>query len=186
MKRVAVVLIALVILTACTGKRDEMDRAMKLRADLLGSEGYSFTAHLTADYGYAIHEFTLYCEGRNNGDLGFRVEKPDTISGITGRFNGKEGAVTFDDIALTFPLMADGQVTPVSGPWILVKTLLGGYLTACNQEEEYLHLTIDDSYEDDALQLEIWLDGDNLPVQGEIYYADRRILTMKIENFRIR
>ena len=175
----------LVILVGCTGKRDEMDRAMNLRAALLGSGGCSFTAHICADYGDALHEFTLYCEGMNNGDLGFRVEKPDTISGITGRFKGKEGALTFDDVALTFPLLADGQVAPVSGPWIFLKTLLGGYLRACNQEENLLHLTIDDSFEEDALQMEIWLDENDIPVQAEVLYDGRRILTMEIENFVI-
>ena len=185
MKKLAALIIALVILSGCTGKRNEMDRAMNLRAALLGSEGCSFTAHICADYGDAVHEFTLYCEGRNNGDLGFRVEKPDTISGITGRFNGKEGALTFDDAVLTYPLLVDDQVTPVSGPWVFLKTLLGGYLTSCNQEEEYLHLTIDDSYEEDALQLEIWLNGSDIPVQSEILYNGRRILTMQIEDFII-
>lgn len=179
-------MIALVIFAGCTGKRDEMDRAMNLRAELLGSEGCSFTAQISADYGDEIHEFTLYCEGKNNGDLGFRAEKPETLSGITGRFRGSEGALTFDDVALTFPLLADGQVTPVSGPWIFLKTLLGGYLTACNQEGEYLHLTIDDSYEENSLQMEIWLSSENIPVQAEVIYADRRILTMQIENFQIR
>ena len=178
-------MITLVILSGCTGKRNEMDRAMNLRAALLGSEGCSFTAHICADYGDELHEFSLYCEGMNNGDLGFRVEQPETISGVTGRFKGKEGALTFDDVVLAFPLLADGQVTPVSGPWIFLKTLLGGYLTACNQEEDYLHLTIDDSYEEDALQLEIWLNGEGIPVQAEILYDERRILTMQIENFVI-
>ena len=179
-------MITLVILTGCTGKRAEMDRAMTLRADLLGSEGCSFTAHLTADYGDAIQKFTLYCEGRNNGDLGFRVEEPESIAGITGRFKGSEGALTFDDAVLAFPMLVDGQVTPVSGPWIFLKTLLGGYLTACAQEAEYLHLTVNDSYEEDALQLEIWLNEANIPVRGEIIYDGRRILTMEIENFLIR
>lgn len=178
-------MITLVILTGCTGKRNEMDRAMNLRAALLGSGGCSFTAQITADYGDELHKFALYCEGMNNGDLGFRVEQPESISGITGRFKGKEGALTFDDVVLAFPLLADGQVTPVSGPWIFLKTLLGGYLTACNQEEDYLHLTINDSYEEDALQLEIWLNGENIPVQAEILYDERRILTMQIENFVI-
>ncbi len=186
MKKLATLIMTLVILTGCTGKRAEMDRAMNLRAALLGSGGCSFTAHICADYGDALHEFTLYCEGMNNGDLGFRVEAPETISGITGRFKGEEGALTFDDVALTFPLLADDQVTPVSGPWIFLKTLLGGFLTACNQEEDYLHLTINDSYEEDALQLEIWLDGENIPVQAEILYDGRRIVTMQIEKFRIR
>ena len=66
-----------------------------------------------------------------------------------------------------------------------MKTLMGGYLTACNQEAELTHLMIRDSYEDDALDLEIWLDEEASPVQTEIGYEGRRILTMEIENFRI-
>ena len=86
---------------------------------------------------------------------------------------------------MSFPLLADDQVTPVSGPWILLKTLLGGYLTACTLEEELLRLTINDSYEEDALQLEIWLSSEDVPIQAEILYDGRRIVTMQIENFRI-
>ena len=178
-------MIALVILTGCTGKRDEMDRIMNLRAKLLGSEGCTFTAQIAADYGDALHEFTLTCEGTNDGDLGFRVESPDTLTGITGRFKGSEGYLTFDDVVLSFPLLADDQVTPVSGPWILLKTLLGGYLTACTMEEELLHLTINDSYEEDALQMEIWLSPEDAPVHAEIIYDGRRIVTMKIDHFQI-
>ena len=185
MKKLAALMIALVILTGCTGKRAEMDRIMTLRAKLLGSEGCTFTAQITADYGDTLHEFTLFCEGNNDGDLGFRVETPDTISGITGRFLGNEGFLTFDDVALSFPLLADDQITPVSGPWILLKTMLGGYLTACTMEEDLLHLTIHDSYEEDALQMEIWLNPEDQPIQAEIIYDGRRIVTMKIENFRI-
>ena len=185
MKKLAALMITLVILTGCTGKRAEMDRIMTLRAKLLGSEGCTFTAQITADYGDTLHEFTLFCEGNNDGDLGFRVESPDTISGITGRFLGDEGFLTFDDVALSFPLLADEQITPVSGPWILLKTMLGGYLTACTMEEDLLHLTIHDSYEEDALQMEIWLNPDDQPIQAEIIYEGRRIVTMKIENFQI-
>ena len=179
-------MIALVILTGCTGKRAEMDRIMTLRAKLLGSEGCTFTAQITADYGDTLHEFTLFCEGNNDGDLGFRVVAPDTIAGITGRFKGNEGFLTFDDVALSFPLLADEQITPVSGPWILLKTLLGGYLTACMEEEAMLRLTIHDSYEEDALQMEIWLNEENVPVNGEILYNGRRIVTMTVENFSMR
>ena len=51
MKRMVAVMIALVLLTGCTGKRDELDRAMKLRANLLGCLGCSFDVIITADYG---------------------------------------------------------------------------------------------------------------------------------------
>lgn len=186
MKKLLAALLALVILTGCTGKRDEMDRVMTLRATLLACEMCTFDAKITADYGDAVQTFSLRCEGRSDGTLGFEVLEPDTISGITGRFAAGKGELTFDDVALAFPLLADGQVTPVSAPWILLKTLLGGYLTACSMEEDLLRVTINDSYEEDALQLEVWLDSEDRPVQAEIVYDGRRIITMEVGSFQIR
>ena len=179
-------MIALVLLAGCTGKRDELDRAMKLRANLLGCLGCSFDVAITADYGDEVHAFGMHCESEGRGDINFTITQPETISGITGTISSGEGKLTFDETALYFPLLADNQVAPVSGPWILMKTLLGGYLTAACKEEDLLHLTIHDSYEEDALQMEIWLNGDDVPVFAEIIYDGRRIVTMAVENFQIR
>lgn len=186
MKQIAAVFLSLVLLTGCTGKRDELDRAMKLRANLLGCLGCSFDVTVTADYGDSYYTFVMNCQATGRGDLQFTVLQPESIAGITGEISSGEGKLTFDDVALHFPLLADDQVTPVSGPWILMKTLLGGYLTAANEEDDLLHLTIHDSYEEDALQMEIWLDGEDEPVNAEILYDGRRIVTMTVENFTMR
>ena len=175
----------ILLLAGCGGQPEGMDRAMALRAKLLGCTGCTFDASVTADYGDSVQEFSMACAGDNQGNLTFTVTEPETISGITGEFTGGEGKLTFDDVALAFPLLADGQVTPVSGPWIFLKTLLGGNLTACGEEGEFLRLTIDDSYEDDALRLDIWLSGEDVPLRGEISYGGRRILSMDIKNFRL-
>ena len=186
MKRITAVILVILLLTGCTGKRDELDRAMKLRATLLGCLGCSFDVAITADYGDEVHQFAMSCVSGGRGDLSFTVTEPESIAGITGTISSGEGKLTFDDVALQFPLLADEQVTPVSGPWILMKTLLGGYLTAASEEEDLLHLTINDSYEEDALQIEIWLSSEDLPVNAEIFYDGRRIVTMTVENFQIR
>ena len=186
MKKIAAVFLSLVLLTGCTGKRDELDRAMKLRANLLGCLGCSFDVTVTADYGDSYYTFVMNCQATGRGDLQFTVLQPESIAGITGEISSGEGKLTFDEVALHFPLLADDQVTPVSGPWILMKTLLGGYLTAANEEDELLHLTIHDSYEEDALQMEIWLNGEDEPVNAEILYDGRRIVTMVVENFSMR
>jgi hypothetical protein len=186
LKKIAAVFLSLVLLTGCTGKRDELDRAMKLRANLLGCLGCSFDVTVTADYGDSYYTFVMNCQATGRGDLQFTVLQPESIAGITGEISSGEGKLTFDDVALHFPLLADDQVTPVSGPWILMKTLLGGYLTAANEEDDLLHLTIHDSYEEDALQMEIWLDGEDEPVNAEILYDGRRIVTMTVENFTMR
>ena len=173
------------LLAGCTGKRDELDRAMKLRATLLGCLGCSFDVTVTADYGDEIYEFAMSCTSGGRGNVDFTVTKPESIAGISGTISSGEGKLTFDETVLQFALMADDQVTPVSGPWILMKTLLGGYLTAANEEGELLHLTINDSYEEDALQLDIWLDGEDRPVRADILYAGRRILALSVTNFQI-
>ena len=158
---------------------------MGLRADLLGCSQCTFDAVITADYGDELHTFAMNCTGSGSGDLSFAVTAPETIAGITGKFEGKKGMLTFDGFALEFPRLTDDQITPVSGPWILLRTLVGGYLTSCGPDGENLRVTINDSYEDDALALDVWLNGENAPIRAEILYDGRRIVTMDIENFRI-
>ncbi len=155
---------------------------MALRAKLL-SGGCSFDVKITADYGDQMYTFGVSCSGDVAGTLEFAVTEPETISGITGRITDGTGKLTFYGTALEFPLMADGQVTPVSAPWILLKTLQGGYLTSAGTDGELTLLTINDSYAEDALQLDIWLNGEDLPVRAEILYAGRRILTMEVSGF---
>ena len=184
-KKLSVLLIVLLFLGGCSGKQEELERAMTLRAKILASE-CSFDAKITADYGDKLYVFAMTCQGDSRGNLTFTVTEPESIAGITGIISQDGGKLTFDDMALAFPLMADDQLTPVSAPWIFLKTLRGGYLTSANTEEELLHLTIDDSYEEDALQLDIWLDGQNLPVQSDILYDGRRILTVQVSNFTLR
>ncbi len=186
MKKVGVWLILLLILSGCSGKSEEIDRGMTLRAQLLRADCCTFDTKITADYGDTLYEFCMACEMDSYGDMTFTVTAPETISGITGKITDQAGTLTFDDTALQFDKMADDQVTPVSSPWIFLKTLRSGYLTAAGMEEELLRLTIDDSYEEDALKLDIWLNDENIPTRAEILYDGRRILTLTVANFQIR
>lgn len=183
MKLLSAVL-AVLMLTGCGSKDTELERAMTLRAKLLPSS-VSFDAEITADYGDEIHTFSVFCEGDNQGNLGFRVTDPETIADITGRIDAGKGKLTYRDTVLAFPLLAEDQLNPVSAPWIFYSTLRSGYLTSAGMEEDLLRLTIDDSYEEDALTVDIWLDAEDTPVRAEILYDGRRILTLKIENFTI-
>lgn len=185
MKRVGAVFLLLFFLVGCSGKSKEIERGMSLRSQLLRASSCTFDAAVTADYGDALYEFAMACQVDDRGDMTFTVVEPETISGITGTISSSGGKLTFEDTALAFDLMADGQVSPVSAPWLFLKTLRSGYLTAAGMEGDLLRLTIDDSYEDDALQLDIWLDGENLPTRAEVLYGGRRILTLNVTNFQI-
>lgn len=183
MKKGVISLVLLIFLTGCDAS-SEIERGMALRSSLLRSGG-SFDARITADYGDKSYAFTMNCAFDETGDMTFTVAEPETIAGITGTVTDEGGALTFDDTALQFDLMADDQLSPVSAPWMLLKTLRSGCLTSACEEEDALYLTFDDSYEDDALHVDVWLKEENIPARAEIVYDGRRILSMDVENFVI-
>lgn len=184
MKRLAAALLFVALLTGCGSRKASLNRAMELRGKLIASQGCAFDAVITADYGNQTQTFSVACEADYQGNLTFTVKTPETIAGIRGKVSGEGGELTFDDQVLAFGLLAEGQVTPVSAPWLLVRTLLGGNVKSCTQEEGMLRISVDDGYQDDALHMEIWLEEDT-PKFAEVVWQDRRIITLEIENFRI-
>lgn len=185
MKRIIVLFVIVFLFAGCNNESSEMHRAAALRDSLAQCKQFQFTAKITADYEDRVHHFSLDCQGNSEGEVSFTVIEPDSISDISGTLSASGGKLTFDDKLLAFPMLADGELSPVSAPWLLIKALLSGYLSSCGADGQYLRLTIDDSYEEDALQLDIWLGSNELPVHAEILWQGRKILTMDVENFTI-
>lgn len=175
-------MLTLLLLCGCTGTENLLQPGMDLREKLL-KRNCSFVAQVTADYGDNIYTFRVGCTAEANGDLTFIVIAPESISGITGNIRADSGFLTFDDTVLAFPLIADGEVSPVSAPWLLIKTLRSGYMAGSGKDGDYLLLTLYDSYRSDALHVDIWLDQQNLPVRGEFLWQGRRILSIDVEEF---
>ena len=183
MKRLLVLVLLMALLCGCTEHQENMDRAMALRGKLQKST-VAFQVDITADYGSKRYNFTLDCQCDPTGNLQFSVVQPENISGITGTVASNTGKLIFDDQVLAFEILADGLISPVSGPWVLMETLRGGYLTSCSQEGDFLRLAIDDSYAENALHLEVWLDESDVPQKCEIYWQGRRLLSMNIKSFQ--
>lgn len=173
------------LLCGCSQENAALKQAIAFRNELLTASGCSFKASVTADYGDTLHTFSLKCDADQTGSIKFQLSEPDTLVGITGTISASGGELTFDNTALCFPLLADDQLTPVSAPWIMLKTLRSGYLTSACLEDSMLRLTLDDSYEEDALHLDIWLDEKRLPIRADILYDGKRILSVDVEDFVI-
>lgn len=182
MKKILCLPVLVLALAGCTGTSEEMEAALAFRSKLLGAERVTFQAEISADYIDHVEQFTLNCSADSAGALTFEVAEPKEIAGITGTVVGEQGTLTFDDTILAFPLMADERLSPVSGPWVIMKALRSGYITSCGMEGELLHITVDDSYADDALTLEIWISGETV-VAAEIAWQGRRQMTMELEGF---
>ncbi len=183
MKRLLWIIVIFCLLCGCSAGNAGMDRALKVRQKMLDSNGCSFDAMITADYTDSLHVFSMQCCTDSNSDLTFTVTDPDTIEGISGKIAKEGGQILFDDAVLAFPLLAEGQVSPVSSPWLFVKTLKGGYLSGCTYLDDGLLLQIHDSYEKDSLVADIHVNSNNIPVNCEIVWQGRRILSLGIRNF---
>ena len=55
--------------------------------------------------------------------------------------------------------------------------------TIINPEE--LKKTVDDSYESDALTLDVWLEDDRIPVRADIFWDNRKIVSLVVESFAL-
>ena len=181
MKRILAAGLVMLLLTGCN--QQTVQEPMKLRTKLY-EKACSFRAVVDADYGEVIYQFAMDCQADTAGNLKFQVVTPESISGITGTISEEKGNLTFDEKILAFPVISEGQVTPVTAPWHLLHTLRSGYIAGCGQDENYTRVMLDDSFSENPLHLDCWLDQDENPVRGEILYKGRRILTVHIEKFR--
>lgn len=179
MKKLLVFCLPLFLL-GCPARDTAMEEALALRGRLLGTD-CGFRCAITVDYGDTLESFALDCESKTDGTLSFTVAAPESISGITGRVEGEEAWLTFDDQVLAFPL-PQTQVSPLLAPWSLIQALRKGCITSVARSQEGLQLCVDESYADSALNLEIWT-KDGVPQSAQISKDGRRVVSMTLEGF---
>ncbi len=183
MKRILSVLLILFLLTGCGGTAHELERAVAMRGKILSAENCTFGAVVTADYGDKVYKFQMDCRTDKNGTVFFEILSPETIMGITGNISEETGRLTFDDKVLLFELLVDGQITPVSAPWLLMQTLRSGYIKGCDDSDGGIYIQINDSYSEDALHVDVWTDENDRPIRAEFLWDGRRVVSIDVENF---
>lgn len=185
MKRNLAVLIMLcVLLCGCKQSGDGIEQALVFRKSLLNGNGCKFVATITADYQDVFYTFAMNCMIDSIGNVKFEVVEPDTIKGISGNISEDEGKLAFDDKVLLFAVLADGQITPVSAPWLFINALKSGYINGCSKEEDGWMLDINSSYAQDALNTKIRIMSDR-PVYAEIIWQNRCVVKIDVEDFQI-
>lgn len=184
MKRFSLLLVLTILLSGCTSGDSQLKQATELRTQLIEAQSCSFYATISADYDTHIYTFQVSCDVKDD-TLRFRVNSPESISGITGEFTSSGAALTYDDVVLAFPVLAEGQLSPVSSLWVFWNSLKSGYLAGCGSNDNGFLLSIDDSYEEYPLHLDIQLDPQGIPVGAEIYWQQQRVILLEIYNFTI-
>lgn len=182
MKRIIPLLLVL-FLAGCGGANSKMDRALALRNSLEKGNGCEFSCAVTADFGEKLYCFEMDCSVDSTGNLTFTVMEPESISGVSGTVSKDGGTIRFDHVALAFDPLAENIPSPVCGPWMLIHTLQSGYLSSCDSDNGVFRISLDDSYQENAARVDVWLDENDCPTRGEIFWEGRRILTLDVGDF---
>lgn len=184
MKRLAILLLAILMLTGCSGENADMDRVLSLRQSLQTNR-CSFDVDVVADYLEEVQCFSLHCTADSQGKMEFSVTEPESIREIGGTLSGEHGELTYEDKILAFSMLADGMLSPVAAPWLVIRSIQSGYIVSCGDKNESLCITIDDIYEQEEFRLEVSISEEDIPIYAEIYWEGHRILSMIIDNFKI-
>lgn len=185
MKLTTVSLLIAYFLSGC-GANDHLQQdIMQLRTRIMEAECCTFESVITADYGVSLYTFQMECTADNRGNLEFTVTDPVSISGITGIISETTSALTFDDKILTFPMLADDQLTPVSTPWLFMNALKEGYIAGYSNSKGEICIYIDDSYAGKPILVEVYTDDTLVPLRTEIFWDQQRILSADIRKFTI-
>ncbi|MBE6932103.1 MAG: hypothetical protein E7464_01800 [Ruminococcaceae bacterium] len=161
-----------------------MQTAMDLRTALL-EQGCSFTAEIQAHLPEGTAEFTLQCACAPDGTTTLEVSTPDTIAGISATVQPDGENISFDDVALEFGLLADGQVAPMVLPQLLFSCWTGGYIREAGADKELLSAVYLSGYGDRELAVEQWFTSEGIPTGADFWFGVDNIASVAISDFNL-
>ncbi len=184
LKLAAVLMILLCLLSACGSKETaSLQAPMDFRSQLLQAGACTFRAEITADYEDAVYDFSVDCECTMDGTATVTVFEPQSIAGITAQIKDGGNELVFDEMAVAFEPLADGNAAPVCAPALTVDAWANAYISAVGSEGEWLRVTYERGYGSEQMIVDCWFDEKNVPICAEICYNNQTVLKLDISQF---
>ena len=181
MKKVLSAVLLVLFMFGCSNEAEYTDDILSLRNILNDGKSCQFTAAVSADYGESIYTFSAACTTDAKNNMKVTVIEPNSIAGVCGTISAESGALVFDDHVLAFEMIADGIITPISTPWLLMKALRGGYISSYSAES----VRVDDTFRGCEFTAEVRFDEHGDPNEAEFIWNGKRIVSMTINDFEI-
>jgi len=171
-------------MTGCAAQsREPEQQALEIRTSLMEAGGCSFTADVTANYGDRVYAFVLACR-YENGEAQLEVLEPEAIAGIRAETSQHGTELIFEGTELEFGQLANGFVSPVAAPWLLVQCWIEEYIAYAGADGELERVTYLRGYHDEELAVDTWFRG-KIPVYAEVAQEGVRCLTAEIHDFQM-
>lgn len=182
-KKLLVLLSCMLLLTGCAGKQDPAQCALDLRTTLMESGGCTFDADVIAHYEDRSYSFSMTCR-HADGETKLTVTAPENIAGIAASVKAGETQLEFDGAILEFGKLANGYVSPVAAPWLLIQCWESAYIAYTGADGEQERVTYLRGYNEEELSVDTWL-RDGVPTYAEVTHNGVRCLAVTIKNFQL-
>ena len=182
MYKLIALLVSILMLGGCSAQK-ELEPLYQLRRCLEQGSECAFDVHIISQSDMHIHRFKLSCVTTKDV-LRFEVLEPESIRGICGSVSNGGGAVEFDDTLLSFPLLADGEISPVIAPWLLMGCLKDGLVRYAGKTDGGYSVAFHYSFRGEELRVEALLTENGTPQSCELFWSGKRILQLEVSSFR--
>lgn len=160
-----------------------MQQALQLRTELLQAGGCRYAADVSVNYDDVRFDFSLDCVCGADGAARMTIRAPQTLAGIAAELSASSARVEFEDTAVAFGLMADGNLAPMQLPQLLVRALCADYIEAAGREGDAVRVTYLHGYDEKELTVDVWLSGALMPDYAEVSYQGQMLAAMTITDF---
>ena len=160
-----------------------MQQALQLRTELLQAGGCRYAADVSVNYDDVRFDFSLDCVCGADGAARMTIRAPQTLAGIAAELSAGSARVEFEDTAVAFGLMADGNLAPMQHPQLLVQALCADYIEAAGREGDAVRVTYLHGYDEKELTVDVWLSGALMPDYAEVSYQGQMLAAMTITDF---
>lgn len=181
-KRLAVLLLLPLMLCGCAKRNVPAQEALAFRTQLMQVGKCSFTADMKVDYGSRVYEFSVLASYTPE-ETKLTIQSPEEIAGICATVTENGTKLQFQESELEFGKLANGTVSPVSAPWLLVQCWIGEYIASSGSDADMERVTYLKGNADSELSVDTWFDKEGVPVHAEFIYDNFRCLIVDIRDF---
>lgn len=179
MKKLCLFILCLaLLLSGCGGGRDAAER-QQLADELNARRDLRFTAALRAEYPDKTVRFRLAYE-EDEGGCTVRVLEPEEIAGVSVHLGTDGAQLRFEELRLDAGPLDRYGLSPVSALPALTQALREGHLESAWTEGDQ---SVWELIANDALTVQVWLDGDLRPRRAELISDGRVAVFLDIEDW---
>lgn len=181
LKRMIPILLSFLLLSGCTGVRQDEKRFSAFREEL-GERGFTASVTLRALCGEEERTFSAELRRYETETL-LSVTAPALIAGVTVRLTDETRELSYDTVVLSLP-PSRGGLDPCEALLSLPETVLHGRLLYCWRERDSVVYELEHG---DGTSLRLFFDGEGFtPTHAEYTEDGRSVVFCNIENFTLR